>query len=67
MSRRLRVNPKLFEAWYSLAVLEQDAGNATAAYEHGLKAVTDSPNEKARAATAAIVQNVARFASRPSG
>ena len=41
----LEAKPDLFEALYCLAVLEQDAGNAAAAFELAKKAVTSAPNE----------------------
>jgi tetratricopeptide (TPR) repeat protein len=52
----------LFEALYCLAVLEQDAGNAGAAFELAKKAVAAAPNEASRAAARLIMSSVVRFA-----
>ena len=41
----LEAKPDLFEALYCLAVLEQDAGDAAAAFALAKKAVTSAPNE----------------------
>ena len=49
MSRHLPPQPGLFEARYGLAVLEQDAGRATAAYEQALAAIESAPSDVARA------------------
>ena len=46
----LQAKPDLFEARYSLAVLEQDAGDATASYEHASKAIATAPNDLSREA-----------------
>ena len=51
-----------FEARYGLAVLEQDAGRAAAAYEHARAAIESAPSEAARAAARAIASAVSRFA-----
>jgi tetratricopeptide (TPR) repeat protein len=58
----LEAKPDLFEALYCLAVLEQDAGNAAAAFELAKKAVASAPDEVSRAAARLIASNVVRFA-----
>jgi tetratricopeptide (TPR) repeat protein len=58
----LEAKPDLFEALYCLAVLEQDAGNAAAAFELAKKAVTSAPDEISRSAARLIASNVVRFA-----
>ena len=58
----LEAQPDLFEALYGLAVLEQDAGDAAAAFAMAKKAVTSAPNEASRTAARLIVSSVARFA-----
>jgi tetratricopeptide (TPR) repeat protein len=58
----LEAKPDLFEALYCLAVLEQDAGNAAAAFELAKKAVTSAPDEISRSAARSIASNVVRFA-----
>jgi tetratricopeptide (TPR) repeat protein len=63
----LEADPGLFEASYSLAVLEQDAGDATAAHDMALRAVAAAPGDVARAAARAIAAGVARFAATPGG
>ncbi|HKI21150.1 MAG TPA: hypothetical protein VKA15_24875, partial [Isosphaeraceae bacterium] len=61
----LQAKPDLFEARYSLAVLEQDAGDATAAYEQASKAMEFAPDAPAaRTASRTIASGVARFARR---
>ena len=60
----LDAKPDLFEALYCLAVLEQDAGNAAAAFELAKKAVTSAPDEASRAA--ARSDRVKRGAVRPA-
>lgn len=61
----LKADPKLFEAHYSLAVLEQDAGNAQASYAQALVAVETAPNDADQAAARAVASSVARFARSP--
>ncbi len=61
--RALAAKPDLFEACYSLAVLEQDAGDATAAYELAKQAVASAPNDRSREAAAMIAAAVKRFAA----
>jgi tetratricopeptide (TPR) repeat protein len=63
--RALAAKPGLFEACYSLAVLEQDAGDATAAYELARQAVAGAPNDRSRQAAATIAAAVRRFAASP--
>ncbi len=58
----LEAKPDLFEALYCLAVLEQDAGDAAAAFDLAKKATTSAPNEAARRAARSMTSNVARFA-----
>jgi hypothetical protein len=53
----------LFEACYSLAVLEQDSGDAAAAHSRALEAIQSAPGDAARAAARQIAADVARFAS----
>lgn len=56
--KAISVEPKLFEAWYGLAVLERDDGHAPAALEAARNAVADAPTDVAREAALAIVQSV---------
>ncbi len=58
----LASDPALFEARYGLAVLDQDDGHASAAYEHALAAIESAPNDVARSAARAIASGVSRFA-----
>ncbi|MGP0064565.1 MAG: tetratricopeptide repeat protein [Isosphaeraceae bacterium] len=58
----LQTNPELFEACYSLALLEQDAGDATKSYEFARKAITMAPNDLSRTAARKIAESVAAFA-----
>jgi tetratricopeptide (TPR) repeat protein len=58
----LEAKPGFFEALYCLAVLEQDDGNAAAAYDLAKKAMTSAPDEAARSAARSISSSVARFA-----
>jgi tetratricopeptide (TPR) repeat protein len=58
----LSTDPALFEARYGLAVLEQDDGHASAAYEHALAAIESAPSDVARSAARAIASGVSRFA-----
>ncbi len=46
----LQARPDLFEACYSLAVLEQDAGDATASYELARKAIAMARDDLSRTA-----------------
>ena len=64
--RALESKPGLFEACFGLAVLEQDAGDATAAYELARKAVAAAPMI-VRATPRAIAAAVERFAAKPAG
>jgi tetratricopeptide (TPR) repeat protein len=59
--RAIEDSPESFEAHYSLAVLEQDAGDAVAAYDHAFQAIKLAANEAARSAARAIASSVARF------
>src|SRR5208282_3154655 len=58
----LATDPSLFEARYGLAVLEQDAGRAAAAYENARAAIESAPSEVAGSAARAIASAVSRFA-----
>jgi tetratricopeptide (TPR) repeat protein len=58
----LAADPAFFEARYGLAILEQDAGRAAAAYEHALAAIDSAPTDAARFAARALASAVARFA-----
>ncbi|MHB1558352.1 MAG: tetratricopeptide repeat protein, partial [Isosphaeraceae bacterium] len=58
----LEANPNLFEAAYGLAVLEQDAGNAEAAFELATKAAALAPNDRSRESAALILRSVKPFA-----
>jgi tetratricopeptide (TPR) repeat protein len=57
----LDAKPGLFEAHYCLAVLEQDAGLADAAYEQARKAVASADNDVGRSAARQIATSVSRF------
>jgi tetratricopeptide (TPR) repeat protein len=61
----LKTQPGLFEAEYSLAVLEQDAGDAQAAYDLALEAIARAPDEPSRAAARSVAASVSRFNRRP--
>ena len=63
----LDARPNLFEACYSLAVLEQDAGDATAAHSLALEAIQAAPGDASRAAARQIAADVARFAGEEAG
>jgi tetratricopeptide (TPR) repeat protein len=63
--RAVAANPRLFEACYGLAVLEQDAGDATAAYELAHKAMASAPDDRSRDAARMIASAVERFAAGP--
>jgi tetratricopeptide (TPR) repeat protein len=52
----------LFEPRYCLAVLEQDAGDALAAYEQARKAIGLAADDTARSAARGVVMGVERFA-----
>jgi tetratricopeptide (TPR) repeat protein len=58
----LEAKPDLFEALYCQAVLEQDVGDAAAAFDLAKKATSSAPNDAARSAARSITSNVARFA-----
>jgi tetratricopeptide (TPR) repeat protein len=58
----LEADPHLFEAHYSLAVLEEDAGNAAAALDAGRHAEREARGDVALAAAQRIGSDVARFA-----
>ncbi len=64
--RALEESPDCFEAQYSLAVLEQDAGDAGAAYDHAFQAINLAPHEAGRSAARAIASGVARFRAGPA-
>jgi tetratricopeptide (TPR) repeat protein len=57
----LAIEPDLLEARFCLAVLEQDAGNASAAHSEALRVVESAKDETLRAARA-IATASARFA-----
>ena len=63
----LQAKPDLFEAAYSLAVLEQDAGDATASYELARKAIATAPDDLSRTAARTIANGVAPFARTARG
>ena len=65
LPRGIQAKPDLFEACYSLAVLEQDAGDATASYELARKAVATAPNDRSREAAGRLADGVRAFASQP--
>jgi tetratricopeptide (TPR) repeat protein len=54
-----RLDPDLFEAWYGLAITEQDAARSTPAVEAAARARQVAPNDLAREA-AVIVERLAR-------
>lgn len=58
----IKTDPRLFEAHYSLAILEQDAGNAQASYTQALLAVDTAPNDTDQAAARAVAASVGRYA-----
>jgi tetratricopeptide (TPR) repeat protein len=62
--KALEAKPDLFEACYCLAVLEQDAGDAPAAYELARTAARLAPDEASRTTARVIAAAVARFARR---
>jgi tetratricopeptide (TPR) repeat protein len=62
----LKADPSLFEARYGLAILEQDAGRASAAYEHARAAIESGPSDVGRAAARAVASAVSRFARKES-
>ncbi len=64
--RALEASPDSFEAHYCLAVLEQDAGDAVASYDHALRAIELAPHDAARSAARVIASSVAKFARRPA-
>jgi tetratricopeptide (TPR) repeat protein len=51
-----RLDPELFEAWYGLAVAEQDAANAPGAVDAAARAVETAPNTLARQAAETILR-----------
>jgi tetratricopeptide (TPR) repeat protein len=58
----LEIEPDLLEARYCLAVLEQDAGLASAAHAEALRVVEAARNDALRSAARAITTATARFA-----
>jgi tetratricopeptide (TPR) repeat protein len=62
LRRALAARPDSFEANYCLAVLEQDAGDADAAYDRARQAAGAAPDEAARSSARLIASSVARFA-----
>jgi tetratricopeptide (TPR) repeat protein len=62
----LAVEPGMFEAHYGLAVLEHDAGRASAALAAARLAVAHAPTDDARAAAQALIATVAPFADAPT-
>jgi tetratricopeptide (TPR) repeat protein len=59
----LKIEPKLFEAHYGLAVLERDAGDADAAVISARRALEFAPNDVAKRAAKGILEIAAPFAS----
>jgi tetratricopeptide (TPR) repeat protein len=59
----LRSEPDQFEAWYGLALLEQDAGRAAEARAAALRAVALAPAPAARAAAESILSLVTPYAA----
>ena len=57
----LTVDSTLFEARYGLAVLEQDAGRASSAYEHAVAALEFAQDDVSRSAARATASAVSRF------
>lgn len=51
-----RIEPRLFEAWYGLAIAEQDAGRAAGAAEAARRAVELAPNSVAREAARTVLK-----------
>ncbi|AMV39760.1 tetratricopeptide repeat protein [Planctomyces sp. SH-PL62] len=62
--RAIAADPKLFEARYGLAVLEQDDARADEAYEQAMAAVGCAPNDTARSVAQAVASSVRRYAVR---
>ncbi len=63
----IEASPKLFEAHYGLALLEQDSGNADEAHDHALIAMDLSGDNKNRfTAAQGIAGRVSRFQTRPT-
>jgi tetratricopeptide (TPR) repeat protein len=58
----LAIDPELFEAAYCLAVLEQDDGDAAAAFDQASVALETAKDETGRSAARSILSNVSRFA-----
>ncbi len=58
----IAAQPDLFEPRYCLAVLEQDDGDALAAYESARKAIGIATDDTARSAARGVVAGVERFA-----
>jgi tetratricopeptide (TPR) repeat protein len=58
----LDAEPELFEAWYGLAVLEQDSGRAADAHTAAMRAVASAPDRVARSAAEAVRSLVAPYA-----
>ena len=58
----VRANPGLFEAWYGLAVLEQDDGHAPEALDAARKAEAVAPGEVARSAARSVAAVVSPYA-----
>ena len=58
----LEAKPDLFEALYSLAVLEADSGDAATAFALARKAVASAPNDASRTAARLLSSRLARFA-----
>jgi tetratricopeptide (TPR) repeat protein len=58
----LEAKPDLFEALYSLAVVEADSGDAATAFALARKAAASAPNEASRTAARLLSMRLARFA-----
>lgn len=61
----ISIDPNLFEAYYGLAVLEQDSGRAAEALEAGRKAAILAPNDISRSAAQSLVAFVTPYARSP--
>jgi hypothetical protein len=62
----LAVEPDLFEAWYGLAVLEQDAGRAAEALTAARQAATAASGDVERSAAETIATLVGPYAGEES-
>lgn len=60
--KAVEAEPRLFEARYGLAVLEQDDAKADAAFEQAMAAVECAPTDAARGAAQALAAAVRKYA-----